>query len=224
MTEGENEVSPSKGDRRGANRRNNDRRRLDRRLPAPWWRRPPVLVSIGAVGMLLLVLMTGVLQSRDPQQPRTDEALLTDTARVQPEVLPHVGPAEDALTSADFDRLMAEGETAIGRLVRVELYCNAINQTSVRNMESAPASLQVMVDVGSTKVPAAECRWGPRNPDVRRDDLMLVVPTDMAEAFAQRPVVEDGFVRRRQVHAEIEWLGRSEALALRPAGILRELH
>ena len=37
------------------------------------------------------------------------------------------------------------------------------------------------------------------------------------------PVVQDNFVERRRVTAEVEWVGRSEALALRTAGVFRGL-
>jgi hypothetical protein len=35
--------------------------------------------------------------------------------------------------------------------------------------------------------------------------------------------VELNFVRRRRIPANVEWLGRSEELALRNAGVLRQV-
>jgi hypothetical protein len=37
------------------------------------------------------------------------------------------------------------------------------------------------------------------------------------------PEVERSFVRRREVSAEVEWIGRSEALALRNVAVLRAI-
>jgi hypothetical protein len=222
MTDEAKDAEGPGGDRRGQSRRRNDRRARDRRLPLPWWRRPWALVSMGALVALLLVAVFGSSR-RDRGLPRTDEALLVDTAPRPPAVQPvAVGPAEDAASGAAFERLLAEGEAAVGRLVRVELYCSAINPVSVRAVEHVHPSLQALTDTATRKVPAAECKWG-RERDVRRDDLMLIVPADLAERFARSPMVEDRFVQRRRVRAEIEWLGRSDALALRPAGVLRAL-
>lgn len=219
MTDEPKGTPESQGDRRGQPRRQTDRRMRDRRLPLPWWRRPWALVAMGAVLTLIVVTLFSTSR-RERSIPLTDEALLLDSAPPAP-VPVAVGPAEDATSGADFERLLAEGEAAIGRRVRVELFCNAINPVSLRAVESVHPSLQALTDT-TRKVPAAECKWG-RDDSVRRDDLLLVVPAEFAERFARSPMVRDRFVQRRRVRAEIEWLGRSDALALRPAGVLRAL-
>jgi hypothetical protein len=221
-----NQSEASGGDRRGDSRRRADRRRQDRRLPVAWWRKPWALVGMGAIAMLLVVAIASAGRGRD-ELPRTDERLLVDTAPAEAEV-PVVAtvdprPVQTATSGADFERLMAEGEAAVGRRVRVELFCNTIDQASVRNVENIHPSLEALTDTATRKVPVAECKWG-RAREVRRDDLLLVVPPEMADQFARRPLVDDRFVRRRQVRAEIEWLGRADALALRPAGVLRDLY
>jgi hypothetical protein len=226
MSDGNNSPGePSQGDRRGNDRRGNERRHRDRRLPLPWWRRPWALVSLGAVGMLFVVGLATVGRGSDRSTPRTDEALLRDTAPARPAVA-HV-PArpdvvEDASTAAAFERLNAEGEAAVGRWVKVELFCNSISSITVRNVEHIHPSLEAHIDPTARKVPVAECKWGAER-GVRRDDLLLVVPPTLADEFTQYPLAQDGFVQRRRVHGEIEWLGPTDALALRPTGVLREL-
>jgi hypothetical protein len=58
---------------------------------------------------------------------------------------------------------------------------------------------------------------------VRREDLLLLVPPARAEEFAAAPVVTDNFVQRRRVVAEVEWVGRSETLALRTAAVFQRM-
>jgi hypothetical protein len=50
-----------------------------------------------------------------------------------------------------------------------------------------------------------------------------VIPSDLAAAFTAIPEEEMSFVLRRKVAARVEWLGRSDALSLRTAGILYAL-
>ena len=69
-------------------------------------------------------------------------------------------------------------------------------------------------------MPGAECKWGT---GVDAPDLLLLVPAHLAPAFAAAPEVQQSFVSRRSVRAELEWIGRSEALALRNVGVLRGL-
>jgi hypothetical protein len=85
-----------------------------------------------------------------------------------------------------------------------------------------PPEAAVAALAANGRVPAAECKWGSAN-DPRREDFVLLVPPDLADRFASTPVVTDQFQRRRRISAEVEWLGRSEALALRPAGVFRGL-
>jgi hypothetical protein len=71
------------------------------------------------------------------------------------------------------------------------------------------------------QVPGAECRGGA---SADAPDLFLLVPPQLATDFAAAPEVEIGFMRRRRVAAEVEWIGRSEALALRIVGVLQGMH
>jgi hypothetical protein len=108
----------------------------------------------------------------------------------------------------------------VGRRVRTELYCEAPGSYTVRQGVPPEAAINALASNG--RVPAAECKWGSAE-DSRREDFVLLVPPPLADQFASTPVVTDQFQRRRRVTAEVEWLGRSEALALRPAGVFRGL-
>jgi hypothetical protein len=207
------------GDRRQA-----DRRKQDRRAPLPLWRRPWALVLYGVLGTLVVLLFLN--RSRPPQVPAAAPEVVTATPpaapaeRVGPTAVDFVAP-EDARRMADYERLMAEGTAALGRTVRVELYCSSITQVALRSIDQIEASVAELADA-ARRVPAAECKWGERRNDDARADVMLLVPPELAEAFAQAPVVDDAFVSRRRVIGVAEWVGRSEALALRPALVLRE--
>jgi hypothetical protein len=129
------------------------------------------------------------------------------------------GP-EDAYGSAGFERLVVEGEAAVGKVVRAELYCEASQNFTVIQGHTAPRSVASLIEEG--RVPAARCRWGgPAEP--RREEFLLLVPPALGTQFASTPVVQDNFVEKRRVMAEVEWVGRSETLALRTAGVFRGL-
>jgi hypothetical protein len=210
------------GERRGTERRKGDRRREDRRLPVPIWRRPWALVLYGAVGALLLVMVS---RSRPDPVPVGGEdevtmtappAIAADTPRQDaPGTLP-----EDARRREDHERLMAEGDAVKGRLLHVVLYCTSISQVSLRNVDQVESSVAELAD-GTGRVPAAECKWGPPRNTEPRPDVLLLVPPPLAESFAVQPEVEDGFIRRRRIDTTVEWVGRSDALALRTAVVLR---
>jgi hypothetical protein len=218
---GQGEHAPRAGDRRGT-----DRRRLERRAPPPMWRRPWALVSYGVIGALALVLLLDLAGGGDDGAPDPrDEALVEK----QPAGATGVSPAnpqaaaaatEDAYGSAGFERLVVEGEAAVGRTVRTELYCEAVQNFTVIQGHNAPRSVASLIQEG--RVPAARCRWGNPN-EPRREEFLLVVPPALAEQFAATPVVQDNFVERRRVMAEVEWVGRSQTLALRTAGVFRGL-
>ncbi|HET7321845.1 MAG TPA: hypothetical protein VFI96_05060, partial [Longimicrobiaceae bacterium] len=130
-------------------------------------------------------------------------------------------PPQDAYSAGDFERLLAEGPAAAGQRVRTTLYCESITLVNVvREPETKVApSLAALMDADG-RVPAAECSWGA---SANAPDFLLLVPANLAERFAAAPVVTLGFVKRRKVNAEVQWLGRSEALALNTAGVLDAL-
>jgi hypothetical protein len=209
---------------RAGDRRGNERRRVERRAPVPVWRRPWALVSYGVVGALALVLLLDIGGGDDEPLPR-DEALVEKQSAGKTEVeAPNpqaaaAGP-EDAYGSAGFERLVVEGEAAAGKVVRTELYCEAVQNFTVIGGHTAPPSVATLIQEG--RVPAARCRWG--NPsEPRREEFLLLVPPALADQFASAAVVQDNFVERRRVTAEVEWVGRSEALALRTGGVFRGL-
>jgi hypothetical protein len=210
---------PRAGDRRG-----NDRRRVERRAPAPPWRRPWALVSYGVLGALALVMLLNGFGDDDPPAAR-DEALVEKqsdegTAVEAPNPQATASGPEDAYGSAGFERLVVAGDAATGKIVRTELYCEAVQNFTVIGGHTAPRSVASLIREGV--VPAARCRWG--NPsEPRREEFLLLVPPALATQFASTPVVQDNFVERRRVTAEVEWVGLSEALARRTAGVFRGL-
>jgi hypothetical protein len=207
---------PRAGDRRG-----NERRRVERRAPVPPWRRPWALVAYGVVGTLALVMLLGGLGGDDepvaPAGEQLEERPAEGTTKVEP-TDPQVAAAgpEDAYGTAGFERLVVEGEAAIGKTVRTELFCAAPQNFTIVSGHRAPASVTSLIQGG--QVPAAVCKWGPSG-EPRREDLLLLVPPAQADAFAAAPVVNDNFVERRRVVAEVEWVGRSETLALRTGAV-----
>jgi hypothetical protein len=205
-------------DRRRGERRSGDRRRPDRRASPPYWRHPAAFVAYGVVGALLLSLL---FRGGDERSDRVVEAAVESGARPQ-RVAPQSGPVvptREAYSPAQYERLLAEGEDAVGEIVRTELFCGSINPVAVRDTDRPHPGLVALADADG-RVAAAECRWSRES---RSSDFLLVVPPDLAEEFARAPEVELNFVRRRQVRAHVEWLGRSEALSLRNAGVLREI-
>ncbi len=230
-TQGGKEAAPVPGgpDRggkdRGSDRRGTDRRRTERRTPPPWWRTPMALVAYGVGGTLLLVLaFAGLTNDDDPA--KVDGTLVNapppgPVAEPAKPVQPAGGAPEAAFGTAGFERLVLQGPAASGRRVRAELYCGAPNPVALRGGTVVEAAVAPLVDA-DRRVPAAECKWGGRD-DARREDFLLLVPADQAGAFSAAQVVSDGFVRRRRLVAEVEWVGSSASLSLRTAGILRSV-
>lgn len=204
------------GDRRGT-----ERRRVDRRAPLPPWRRPWAFVAYGVAGAGLAALLWRTAIA-PPAQPRDPPIVERGTAAPAPKTPPVGAPApvESAAGAAGFERLTLEGAAALGRRVRTELYCDPPGTYQVREGVQPEAVIAALASNG--RVPAAECKWGGAE-DTRREDFVLLVPPELAGEFASAPTVTDQFQRRRRVRAEVEWLGRSEALALRPAGVFRGL-
>lgn len=207
---------------RAGDRRGTDRRRVERRAPPPVWRRPWALVSYGVLGALALMLLLNGFGGDDPP-PADDEALgprpsPTGTTVAPPNPAAVAAGPEDAYGTEGFERLVVEGEAAIGRVVRAELFCRPPQNFTIIQGHAAPRSVASLIQEG--RVPAAECKWGPSG-EPRREDLLLLIPPPLAEEFSSTPVVNDNFVERRRVIAEVEWVGRSATLALRTAGVFR---
>lgn len=218
---GDGQNTPRSGDRRG-----NDRRRVERRAPPPLWRRPWALVSYGVIGALALVLLFDLAGGGDDVPAARDEALVekqpsgSGTVVAEPNPRAAASAPEDAYGGAGFERLVAEGQSAVGTVVRAELYCEAMQNFTIIQGHTAPRSVAALIQEG--RVPAARCRWGAPS-EQRREDFLLLVPPPLAAQFSSAPMVQDGFVERRRVNAELEWVGRSETLALRTAGVFRGL-
>jgi len=213
------------GDPRSSDRRRKDRRRTDRRTPPPWWRRAPALIAYGVLGTLVIILFLN--RSRPAGIPAGGPDEITTAApgapvAAAPAAASPDAPPVDAYRMADHERLVAEGDEARGRWVRVELYCGSISSMSLRGVDRMERQISELADA-SNRVPAAECKWGVAQDGAPRSDVLLLIPPGSAEAFANAPVVDDGFVPRRRVVGTAEWIGRSEAMALRTALVLREL-
>jgi hypothetical protein len=227
MTESNEESRPPRTD---SDRRGNDRRRVERRAPVPPWRSPWAFVGYGVLGGLLLVLVWGWTHG-DNGRPASNDAPLATSAPGSPAPEPskaappppppsNAGAPQEAFGAAGFERLVLEGPAASGRTVRAELYCEQPTSYQVRaTVEAEPSSA---ARTANGRIPAAGCKWGGAN-DPRREDFLLLVPPALARDFAAAPVASDEFQRRRRVVANVEWVGRSEALELRTVGIFRGL-
>lgn len=221
MTDPETPDSASRygGDRRAKDRRKSDRRQEGRRAPPPPWRRPSAFVAYGVVVTLVLVaLLTG----EDESVAEFPGGSGPGSTAVAASPIPQAAPGStirQAFSVAEFERLVAEGDAAVGAIVQAELFCGSIAPMALRQIEGIDPALSALADADN-RVPAAECRW---SREARSSDFLLVVPPDLAVEFASGPEVELNFVRRRRVAADVYWLGRSEGLALRMAGILTDV-
>jgi hypothetical protein len=121
--------------------------------------------------------------------------------------------------TGEFERLLAQGGAAAGTRVVTRLYCEEVTSLSLTPDRPVPPSVAALADANA-RVPGAECKWGA---EAGAPDLLLLVPPALAPALAGAPEVQQAFVRRRDVRAEIEWIGRSDALALRNVGVLRAI-
>lgn len=209
--------SQSRPGRSTGDRRAKDRRRSDRRTPPPPWRRPSAFAAYGVVATLILVmLLNGTDEEVEPFPADTSSAAAATGGQASM-VDQDLGPVErEAFTVAEYEALVAEGEGAVGDLVAAELYCGSITPMALREVEGIDPRLAALADA-DRRVPAAECHW---SRDARSADFLLVVPSELATDFASGPEIDLNFVRRRRVPADVLWLGRSDGLALRMAGIL----
>lgn len=206
--------------RAAGDRRQVDRRRGDRRAPPPPWLRPWAFVLYGVGGSLLLVL--GLSSLRGDPEPSAGLRVTTATAppsAAPGSVPPASGPARDAYSVGDFERLVAEGGAASHRRIRTVLLCSSIGRVALHETDGIDRAIADLAD-DEGHVPGAECEWGP---EVNAPDFLLLVPPALATRFAEAPEVTRGFVTRRRVPAEVLWLGREDALALRTAGVLRRI-
>lgn len=213
------------GDNRGGDRRGTDRRRTDRRTPPPPWRRPPAFAAYGAVVTVLLVLMVRGCGDDDPDNrvATTGPIAPAPTAVATTPTPKQNTPVEPALTTADFERLTVEGPTAVGRIVRAQLFCDPPTPVALMaGVDTVEAAIEPLVDKAAQRVPGAECKWGQQD-DPRREDFLLLIPAELANEFASQPVTLDGYIRRRRLLANVEWIGRSRSLSLQTVGIFRGL-
>lgn len=179
-------------------------------------------MGYGVAGVLVLLLLFSL--GDDPEESTAATSVETTTAgpAVDSVAAPGAGaPVQDAHGTRGYEALLAEGEAAAGRRVRTTVYCEAIRSVSLRIEPDSPVSPSVAAaaDAGG-RVPAAECRWGS---EISAPELLLVVPPPLAGRFASMPEVEQSFVLRREVPAEVEWIGRSDALALRIVAVLLDI-
>jgi hypothetical protein len=182
------------------------------------------MVSYGVLGALALVGLFGAMREK-PEPVLTGTLTPAPVPGAPPAPTPDssrtpAAPPQEASDTRGFERLVIEGQAAVGRRVRTELYCDApspVALTPPARGEPEPAVAALAV---SGRVPGALCKWG-RHDDPRREDFLLLVPPGLASTFAGAPLVNDDFVQRRHLFAEVEWIGRSPSLALRTVGILR---
>ena len=201
---------------RSGGRRGVDRRQLERRLQPPLWRRPWAYAAYGVAAALLLVLAFRGSGDKKPVAARLETT--TALPAVDRTGMPAAQrPVQEANSVGDYERLLAEGGNAAGQRVTTVLYCSAMQSVSLIAGSSISPSMAALADTRG-QVPGAECRWGA---SADAPDLFLLVPPRLATDFAAAPEVEIGFMRRRRVAAEVEWIGRSEALALRIVGVLQ---
>ncbi len=207
-------------------RRRGDRRSGDRR--SAWGRgagwtgigRP---AAYGAGAVIILILLVRLVTGGDEPTNAAMISAAADAADTEagtaPAALPATAPAREAFSVAEYEALLAEGDAAVGEIVRTELFCGPLTQVSIREDVAMHQTIRDMADAEG-RVVAADCRWSRES---LSSDVLLVVPPDFATDFANAPTVEISFVTRRRVRGDIEWLGRSPELALRNAGILRRI-
>lgn len=205
-------------ERRDLDRRGGDRRSPERRAPAPIWRRSWAYIGYGVIGAFLIVVLSRMIDDEEPSL-KADEIV---TASAAPAVdtsqsAAATAPPREAMDVGGYETLLAEGERAVGQRVVTRLFCESVSSVSLRTDVVLNESIAAVADP-SGLVPAAECKWGG---GTDAPDILLLVPPVLAAPFAAAPEVQQGFLRRRDVRAEVEWIGRSDALSLRNVAVLR---
>lgn len=220
MTQPEN--PPSAPRRADGDRRGTDRRHVERRSPPALWRRPWAYVAYGLT--LGAAVVGGLALLREPaaggDPPIQERDASVPPPRDEPVAAAPEQPVQEARGAAGFERLMLEGAGAVGRQVRTQLFCDQPRAVLLRETVRPEAAIAPHASGG--RVPAAECKWGGANEE-RREDFILVVPADRAAEFASAPLVTDEYQQRRRLNVQVEWLGTSESLSLRPSGVFRGL-
>ena len=102
------------------------------------------------------------------------------------------------------------------------MFCDAPKAVTLREVDQLEAPIASLRDAQG-EVRGAECKWGRGGTGASRKEFMLLVPPQLAGVFAAQPMVRDNFVRRRRIRGEVEWIGRSRALSLKTAGVLRSI-
>ena len=202
-------------DRRNDDRRGGDRRRPDRRATAPLWRRPWAYALYGVAGAFLIVVVSRMIEEDEPE-------VLPQVVNAAPAVdttthAGSTGPLREAMGTGEFERLLAQGEGAAGQRVITTLFCEEVASISLTPDQPTHPSVAALADANA-RVPGADCKWGDED---NAPDLLLVVPPALAPRLAAAPSVQQNFVDRRRIRAEVEWVGRADALALRNVGVLR---
>ncbi|HSU17635.1 hypothetical protein [Longimicrobium sp.] len=197
---------------------------MERRAPPPPWRTPWAFAGYGAGVVLLLVIGLrgcggGGDRQAGPSGPIAPAPAPLDTSHTPRQTGRQV---EMAMSTGDYERLTLEGDRAKGRIVKAQLYCDEVDQAALENSDSIEAPIAAIADSVAHRVSAASCKWGAQD-DPRREDFLLLVPHDLAPQFSSQPVTLDGYVRRRRLIANVEWIGKSRALALQTVGIFRGL-
>ena len=172
-------------------------------------------VAYGILAALVLVIVgRGLARDEEPSvvaiQPPEERLEVADSTVT-------VTPTRDAFTLGDYEWLMAEGQSVMGEVVRAELFCGSVSSIAMRSVDVPNPALMVLADA-ERRVAGAECRWTRTD---RSAQILLIIPPHLSQEFARMPEEEINFIRQRVVPADVEWLGRSNDLSLRVAGILR---
>src|SRR5690606_30362269 len=107
-------------------------------------------------------------------------------------------PTREAFSAAEYEALLAEGDAAVGAVVRTELFCGPLTQVTVREGVAMHPTIRAMVDAEG-RVAATDCRWSRES---LSSDLSLVVPPELTSDFANAPTVEISFVTRRRIRGD----------------------
>lgn len=211
-----------KNDRRRRDRRRTGRRQSER----PWWRNRRGAIILGGLALAGVVLLSLENRQWDPTSvPSVDPDTLSPTVHYEEGTAERLDRARvdsirHALAGAGFEELIAAGVTASGVVTEAPLVCDSVRRIRLLDDEEPYPTLVAMADSG--RVPAAECRWVSPG-ETQPAPFLLLIPAGLVSAFDSIPETAVGFVPRRRLRAEIEWIGTRRAIALRAGGILRAI-